>query len=277
MSPHGRIGATTRRPDPAPRIPTRRTVKSREEPMTSPSPERRTERVRSRGSGRSTLAHTLLWSERALLVIGVACLAVYGAACASRTVYQAVEVKRFDDAIRHALEEERHDHSEWSSRRVDAFEASRVRPVEALARLEIPDADVSVMVLDGTDEATLDRAVGHIPGTARPGETGNLGIAGHRDGFFRGLRHLETGDEITLATLEGVTRYRVSDLRIVRPEDVEVLDPTPDPVITLVTCYPFYYVGSAPQRFIVRGERVAFEPWTTETAAAYLGNDLAQR
>jgi sortase A len=114
---------------------------------------------------------------------------------------------------------------------------------------------------EGTDDWTLNRAVGRIEGTARPGEPGNLGIAGHRDGFFRGLRHTEVGDEIRLTTLDGVGRYRVVELAVVEPESVAVLAPTADPTITLVTCHPFSYVGDAPRRFIVHARRVSFEPW----------------
>jgi sortase A len=237
--------------------------------------------ARSAGSRRRPVVRALVWSERALVVFGLACLAAYASACASRTVYQATEERHFEAQIEaqieRALMTERHDVGEWSAQRVDAYEATRERAVDALGRLDIPDAGVSVMVLEGTDDETLDRAVGRIPGTARIGEPGNLGIAGHRDGFFRGLRHLTRGDEITLATLEGVTRYRVSELRIVEPEAVEVLDPTPAPTLTLVTCYPFYYVGSAPRRYIVHAEHVGFEPWTSESAARFLGNDLARR
>lgn len=248
----------------------------------SPTPPRS---ARSAESRRRPVVRTLVWSERALVAFGLACLAAYASACASRTLYQATEERHFEAEIEaqieaqieRALMAERHDVGEWSAQRVDAYEATRDRTVESLGRLDIPDAGVSVMVLEGTDDETLDRAVGRIPGTARIGEAGNLGIAGHRDGFFRGLRHLTRGDEITLSTLEGVTRYRVSELRIVEPEAVEVLDPTPAPTLTLVTCYPFYFVGSAPRRYIVQAEHVGFEPWTSESAARLLGNDLARR
>ena len=113
------------------------------------------------------------------------------------------------------------------------------------------------MVLDGTDELSLTRAVGHIEGTARPGSPGNVGIAGHRDSFFRGLRHLEVGDALSLTTLDGVTHYEVENLDVVEPTAVEVLDPTDYDALTLVTCYPFYFVGSAPERFIVRAVAVS--------------------
>jgi sortase A len=130
-------------------------------------------------------------------------------------------------------------------------------PQEApLAVLRIPRIDLEVAVLEGTSEVTLNRAVGHIEETAVPGMSGNSGIAGHRDGFFRGLKDLGIGDSIELDTLQRKQIYRVERTWIVNPEDVSVLDPTSTQAITLVTCYPFYFVGSAPQRYIVRAVRV---------------------
>jgi sortase A len=102
----------------------------------------------------------------------------------------------------------------------------------------------------------LRHAVGHIPGTPLPGQQGNVGLAGHRDTFFRGLRNIQKDDEITLTTLHGSYRYRVDSTRIVRPEDTKVLAATADDFLTLVTCYPFYFVGPAPKRFIVRAHRI---------------------
>ena len=112
-------------------------------------------------------------------------------------------------------------------------------------RLEVP-------VFDGTDDLTLNRGAGRIIGTARLGEPGNTGIAGHRDGFFRGLKDIAAGDKLDLVTLGRTERYTVTAIQITTPEDVSVLGPTDTPSLTLVTCYPFYFVGSAPQRFIVR-------------------------
>ena len=125
----------------------------------------------------------------------------------------------------------------------------------SLAVLRIPRIGLEVPVLEGTDESTLKRAVGHIEDTAIPGAAGNSGIAGHRTSFFRGLKDIRPGDVIELETPAGVERYRVERTWIVDPEDVSVLEPTPSPSVTLVTCYPFNYVGSAPRRFIVRAVR----------------------
>lgn len=139
----------------------------------------------------------------------------------------------------------------WSAQRIKAFHAAGAADAAPLAVLSIPAIDLEVLVLRGTDETTLDRGAGHITGTARPGETGNIGIAAHRDGYFRALRHIKRGHELTLNTTGGAERYRVDDIRIVAPDDVTVLAPRSRPAVTLVTCYPFYFVGSAPQRFIV--------------------------
>jgi len=109
-------------------------------------------------------------------------------------------------------------------------------------------------VIEGDDAADLKLAPGHIPGTALPGQHGNIGIAAHRDTFFRPLRFIRKGDLIGLTTLTGTYRYRVVSTQIVTPDDVQVLGPTKTDTLTLVTCYPFYYVGSAPKRFILRAE-----------------------
>ncbi len=141
----------------------------------------------------------------------------------------------------------------WSEKRIKAYEESLEKSIKPpLAVLKISSIHLEVPVLDGTDDFTLNRAVGRIDGTAVPGGSGNLGIAGHRDGFFRGLKDVHLGDPIELETLGGSQVFRVADIRIVSPEDVSVLDPTAGPVLTLVTCYPFYFVGDAPQRYIVR-------------------------
>ena len=126
-----------------------------------------------------------------------------------------------------------------------------------LARLDAPALRLSATVLEGSDPATLSRAAGHIVQTPLPGEPGNIGIAGHRDTVFRPLRNVKAGDELTLTTADRIFTYRVSETSIVNPEDVSVLDPTPRQTLTLVTCYPFTYIGAAPKRFIVRAELTA--------------------
>ena len=141
----------------------------------------------------------------------------------------------------------------WSPERIKAFRiASNVPAPPPLAILRIPRIHLEVAILEGTDDAILNRAVGHIEDTAVPGTDGNSAIAGHRDGFFRGLKDIGAGDVIELETLNGKEFYRIERTWIVEPEDVSVLDPTSARSLTLVTCYPFYFLGPAPKRFIVR-------------------------
>ena len=145
------------------------------------------------------------------------------------------------------------DFSLWSQKRIDDYREARSADTRTpVAMLRIPELDIEVAVLEGTDEVTLNRGVGHIDGTPMPGEGGNMGLAGHRDGFFRPLKDVETGTRIELVTLTGSLNYRVTDVWIVDPSDVSVLADTAEPALTLVTCYPFYFVGNAPQRYIVR-------------------------
>lgn len=199
--------------------------------------------------------------ERGLFAFGVCCLVVYAAACSHGSWFQLRANADFERELTLALQAEDHDHSSWSKARQRHYADAAGARVRPLGRLEVPDARVSVMLLEGTDELTLNRAVGHIEGTALPGQPGNVGIAGHRDSFFRGLADLELGDSLSITTLGGVARYEVAKLEVVEPTAVEVLEPTDHDALTLVTCYPFYYVGDAPQRFIVRARQVAFDPW----------------
>lgn len=148
------------------------------------------------------------------------------------------------------------DTSLWAEDRIEEFQESLEHDFDApLAILRIPKIDLEVAVLLGTTELALNRGLGHIAGTPLPGEDGNIGIAGHRDGYFRGLKDVVVGDLIEMETLTGRQNYTIIDLFLVDPPDVWVLEPTEIPSITLVTCYPFYYAGSAPQRYIVRAEK----------------------
>jgi sortase A len=148
------------------------------------------------------------------------------------------------------------DFSLWSEKRLREYTESLSRSfTPPLAVLNVPRLKIRVPVLEGTDELVLNRGVGWIIGTAKPGETGNSGIAGHRDGFFRALKDIAEGDEIRLETAGGVIPYKVDLLKIVPPEDVSVLAPRYADSLTLVTCYPFYFVGNAPERWIVHAVR----------------------
>ena len=129
------------------------------------------------------------------------------------------------------------------------------RQAKPLGTVAIPRLGLSVAVSEGTGNAALRRGAGHISGTALPGSQGNVGIAGHRDTFFRPLRRIRTGDVITLTTRDGGARYVVEWAKVVAPSDVSVLKPTDDGALTLVTCYPFNFIGRAPERFIVRARK----------------------
>ena len=134
------------------------------------------------------------------------------------------------------------------------------QPASLIGRLEIPRLELTAMVREGADGQTLHRAVGHIPGTALPGYAGNVALAGHRDTFFRALRNIKKDDNIDFETENGTYRYVVESTEIVGPRDVSVLAASHGQTLTLVTCYPFYYVGSAPKRFIVRATQVSAIP-----------------
>lgn len=162
-------------------------------------------------------------------------------------------VEDFEQARRELAESA--DQSLWSEQRKADFQRSLDRDAGmTLAVLRIPSVGIEVPVYDSVDNTALNRGTGHIKSTTRPGEQGNIAIAGHRDGFFRGLKDIAIGDAIQLSTLEGTRQFRVASLEIVDPLDVSVLDPTDSTVLTLITCYPFYYAGPAPDRFIVRAE-----------------------
>uniref|UniRef100_Q023B0 Sortase family protein n=1 Tax=Solibacter usitatus (strain Ellin6076) TaxID=234267 RepID=Q023B0_SOLUE len=135
-------------------------------------------------------------------------------------------------------------------------QGSSLLPEAMVGRIEVRRLGLSAMVVEGTTTADLRRAAGHISGTGMPGFAGNVGIAAHRDTFFRPLRNVRKNDIITLTTSNAEYRYRVVSTKVVDPGDVSVLDASDGEVLTLVTCYPFYFVGSAPDRFIVRAERI---------------------
>jgi len=146
----------------------------------------------------------------------------------------------------------------WSAARVKAYKVALQRETPpTLAILRIPRLKLEVPVYDGTADSVLDLAAGRIEDTALPGTPGNVGIAAHRDGFFRVLKDIKEGDALVLDTPMSTEQYRVTWIRITTPDDVSVIDPTPGRAVTLVGCYPFYHVGAAPQRFIVRAEPAA--------------------
>jgi sortase A len=145
----------------------------------------------------------------------------------------------------------------WSAKRIQAYKDALAMKFQApLAVLSIPKVGLEVPVFDGTDDLTLDRGAGRISGTAGPGQAGNMGVAAHRDGFFRKLKDVHVGDMIELAASKGNYKYTIEDIEIVDPTNVSVLRSQPQPSLTLVTCYPFYFVGSAPERYIVHASLI---------------------
>jgi sortase A len=174
--------------------------------------------------------------EVTLLVVGLMSIGWYVTARMAATREQASLSKDLDRLTRTATAPAR----------------TAAAPRSLVGRIEVPRLNLSAIAREGVDDRTLRIAIGHIPGTAFPGQHGNAGFAAHRDTFFRPLQSVREGDEVIVTTPAGVYRYSVTAMRIVDPDDVSVLDPTPDTSITLVTCYPFNYVGSAPRRFIVR-------------------------
>jgi sortase A len=184
----------------------------------------------------------LLVIERLLLLVALAALGYTAGSVGAAALYQDYESRQLDEVLR-------------GVRPAPAASAPVVAR-RVLGRLEIPSLGVSTIVREGEDARTLQLAIGHIAGTALPGAAGNMGLAGHRDTFFRRLREINPGDVIRLVAVEGVYTYAVESTQIVDPDDLWVLDPTPEPSLTLVTCYPFTYLGDAPERFIVRARLV---------------------
>jgi sortase A len=185
-------------------------------------------------------------AEGILLLVGVLALGAYAAVHVSAAREQA--------ALAQELEQQ-------FSRKASSAAASPTpmhtvpRSGSVVARIEVPRLGMSTMAREGADALTLSKAVGHVPDTALPGEPGNAAFAGHRDTFFRPLKGIHKGDEIVVTTAAGQYVYAVDETRVVKPSDVWVLEPTGTATLTLVTCYPFNYIGAAPDRFIVRATR----------------------
>ena len=195
----------------------------------------------------------LRWAERLLVSAGAAALIwcawlVADAVIAQRNARGALEIARLAEQ---SLVRQPSERAASSRAAIHRFE-----PAIAIAALSIPRVQLSAVVLHGSDPHTLRRGPGHLENTALPGESGNVVIAGHRDSFFRPLRNIQVGDDIFLDTLQGRFRYQVTSLRVVSPRDVSVLEPTDEATLTLITCYPFWVLGSAPDRFVVRAARV---------------------
>lgn len=211
---------------------------------------------------RATTINTLKELERLFLFLSLSLLFIFVVAQSYRIASFRVQLNRFKEA-REASSSfgagfptqargQDSDFHLWSKRAIAAYNASldRVAP-PPLAVLRISSIQLEVPVMEGTEDFTLDRALGHIVGTPAPGQKGNVGIAGHRDSFFRPLKDIHIDDDVELLTSQTDTHYVVDETLIVAPEDVSVLRERSKASLTLVTCYPFDFVGSAPKRFIV--------------------------
>jgi len=212
--------------------------------------------------------------ERILLVLALGLLSVWGAARFHSVISSKAAVVQFEAEAKQAVADKNSnsplesilsapvDFRLWSPVRMAAYQDSLTRMSDRpLAVLRIPKIKLEVPVFNDTSDLTLNRGVGRILGTAHLGEIGNLGIAGHRDGFFRGLQSIAQGDSIELVAPGRSERYIVSEIRIVTPDDVSVLRPTAVPTVTLVTCFPFYFVGHAPKRYIVIATHAGTNPF----------------
>ncbi len=173
-------------------------------------------------------------------------LSAYAYLSTDDTIYQVLRSRQFDSQVAMAS----------AGRGAENLSAT-ASAGSAIGRIEIPRIGISVIVLEGDDQRTLRSGAGHIPGTALPGEEGNVAIAAHRNTFFRPLRNIRKNDVILLSSVESTSLYRVESTEVVEPSHTEVLDNTDTPTLTLITCYPFFYVGAAPNRFIVRARRIS--------------------
>jgi sortase A len=216
-------------------------------------------------------AEYFAWITAALLVAAgagggiVSCVSQEARLAAFDTAVADAGMQR--TAHENAVEIAPPDRSDWSSARVRKHQQLRASHKDLPdAVLRIPAIGLEAEILDDTEERSLDLGVGHIAGTARVGEPGNVGLAGHRDGYFRRLRNIRAEQAIHIVTTRGQWTYEVQRTEIVEPTAVRVLAPTSQPSLTLVTCYPFYFLGNAPQRFIVHARLVSSEtaPTTTE-------------
>lgn len=205
-------------------------------------------------------------------LLAVGCLGTYAYSYIERTLYQSRESRNFDRSLGHAAAVALASAGPAApvqpnprSSRISAASLQLPSPAALIGRISIPRLGLTTMVREGIDANTLRLAVGHIPSTPLPGHPGNVAVAGHRDTFFRSLKDLAAKDEIQFSTSNGEFTYEVESLTIVEPDNVAVVAASSGNVLTLVTCYPFSYVGSAPKRFVVRARQVSPRTATSST------------
>ncbi|MGD0299875.1 MAG: class D sortase [Bryobacteraceae bacterium] len=200
---------------------------------------------------RELLRRVLLWPQRVLFAGGFLLLGYCGWVLTDTWLFQQRESRQFERLL-----DRRHTDSAAAAIPTSLEGPAAIAAAGLIGRIEIAHLGLSAMVMEGDDRRTLRRAVGHIPGTSLPGEIGNVVLTGHRDTFFRPLRNISRDDIITLTTLQGQYRYRVLSTQVVSPDNLSILDASQNEILTLITCHPFYFVGAAPNRFIVRAERM---------------------
>jgi sortase A len=221
-----------------------------------------------------------------LLILGIVLVGIYVIAKLDSTVQSEAAVQKFESAQQSQAnasappqveEEESVSYALWSEKRIHAYQASLTAGFGMpLALLKLDKIQLKAPVFKGTDDLTLNRGVGLIAGTTWPGPVGNIGIAGHRDGFFRGLKDVAVGDSLQLVTPQETRTYVIDTITIVKPSDVSVLAARARPSLTLVTCYPFYFVGDAPQRYIVQAS-LKSPASITETRNSQTNSDTKKR
>jgi sortase A len=205
--------------------------------------------IKPRASERRLLHLCLRWSGRALVATGVILVGYVAVVQIQAKLYDAAAKQYVSSPL---LDSATRQHPQHEMHRPE----STLIEGEILGQMEIPRLGLSAAVLQGTTSRTLRLGVGHVQGTAIPGTPGNSVIAGHRDTFFRALKNIHDYDEIELKTAGTSTRYVVDWARVVAPEDISVLGSTSESALTLVTCYPFYFIGASPKRFVVRAHKV---------------------
>jgi sortase A len=184
------------------------------------------------------------WTQCLLFIAGILAFGYVGSTLLDAHLYQVSAKRSLEAQVQ-------------QTKAPQGFQLSRaIQQGDVLGRLDIPRLELSVAVLQGTSSHILRLGAGHLPGSALPGAAGNSAIAGHRDTFFRGLKDIQLNDEIQIQTATGLFRYRVDLVRVVEPDDISILASSIQPELTLVTCYPFYFLGPAPKRFIVRAQQI---------------------
>lgn len=209
--------------------------------------------------GTRRIRRAVVWGQRLLYVVAAVLLAYTTWVSVDAYLFNAYQSWRLDRMVAEGQTAERLPGELSAELSGEAASASTSAPAaerDLIGRIEIPRLDLSAVIVEGVGSRALRRAVGHIPGTPLPGEAGNVGLAAHRDTYFGVLRHVRAGDRVRIVTPGGVHEYAVELTMVVEPEDTFVLEPYRVPVLTLVTCYPFDYVGPAPRRFIVQAYRV---------------------